>query len=103
MYKFIAIDLDGTLVTDEIALNLYKIFNIPEKSYYKVLGAVSLMNYKNTALVILKDKISKENIDEVLEEWNDFMYHGGDGTRIDSNETVELIDCLLNKIKQDIH
>lgn len=90
-------------VTDEVALNLYKISNIPEKSYYKALGAVSLMDYRKTALAILKDKISKENIDEALEEWNDFMNHGGDGTRIASNETVELIDSLLNEIKQYIY
>ena len=40
-------------MTDEIALEIYKISNIPEKSYYKALGAVSLMNYRKTALAIL--------------------------------------------------
>lgn len=37
-------------VDDELALHYYKISNIPEKSYYKALGAVAVMNYKKTAI-----------------------------------------------------
>lgn len=88
-------------VTDEMALEFYKKSNIPEKSYYKALGAVSLMNYKKTALAILKDKVNKDNIDIVLEEWNDFIQHGGDGNRHNLNETIKLINESLNKIKSD--
>lgn len=87
-------------MTDEIALEIYKISNIPEKSYYKALGAVSLMNYRKTALAILKDKVNKNNINLVLEEWNDFMQNGGDGNRIASNDTVVYIDKELNKISK---
>lgn len=90
-------------VTDEMAMEFYKKSNIPEKSYYKALGAVSLMNYKNTALAILRDKVNKDNIDLVLDELNDFMNHGGDGTRIDSNETVVMINEMLNEIKSDLY
>lgn len=88
-------------VNDEMALDFYKKSNIPEKSYYKALGAVSLMNYKNTALTIFKDKINNNTIDIALEEWNDFINNGGDGNRLDSNETVELIAKMLNEFKQD--
>ena len=86
-------------VTDDMALEFYKKSNIPEKSYYKALGAVSLMNYKNTALAIFNDKINYETIDLALEEWNDFINKGGDGNRLDSNETVELISKKLNEFK----
>lgn len=89
-------------VTDEMALEFYKKSKILEKSYYKALGAVCLMNYRNTALAILKDKINNNNIDEVLDEWNNFMDHGGDGTRIDSNDTVKLIDECLNEINSNL-
>lgn len=89
-------------VTDEMALELYKKSKIPEKSYYKALGAVSLMNYRNTALAILKDKINKDNIDVALDEWNNFMDHGGDGTRIDTNDTVKMIDECLNEINSKL-
>lgn len=84
-------------VDDEMALYFYKISSIPEKSYYKALGAVSIMNYKNTALAILKDKVNKDNIDIVLEEWNDFIDHGGKEDR--GNSTVDMIEKELYKIK----
>lgn len=86
-------------VTDEMAMEFYKKSNISEKSYYKALGAVALMNYKNTALAILRDKVNKNNIDIVLEELNDFIQNGGDGNRINTNETIRLIDENLNDIK----
>ena len=86
-----------------MALDFYKKSNIPEKSYYKALGAVSLMNYKNTALTIFKDKINNNTIDIALEEWNDFINNGGDGNRLDSNETVVLIAKMLNEFKKDAH
>ena len=88
-------------VTDEMALEFYKKSKIPEKSYYKALGAVSLMNYKKTALAILKDKVNKDNIDLVLDEWNDFMKNGGDGNRIASNDTVIYIEKELKNISEN--
>ena len=32
---------------------------------------------------------------------NDFINNGGDGNRLDSNETVVLISKMLNEFKQD--
>ena len=85
-------------VTDEMALEFYKKSNIPEVAYYKTLGVVSIMNYKKTALKILKDKVNKNNIDLVLEEWNDFI---NNKNRKDSTETVKLINKLLLEIKNN--
>lgn len=59
------------------------------------------MNYKNTAFQILKDKVNKENIDLVLEEWNDFIFHNGKDDRKELNDLVKEVDELLNKIKSD--
>jgi len=89
-------------VDDDIALFFYNISNIPEKSYYKALGAVAIMNYKKTAIQILKDKVNENNIDEVLEEWNDFINHGGEEDRKDLNETVILINDLLSEVKSKL-
>lgn len=89
-------------VDDELALHYYNISNIPQKSYYKALGAVSIMNYKNTALQILRDKVSKDNIDEVLEEWNDFISHGDKNDRKDVNALVKEIEKYLYEIKSDL-
>lgn len=88
-------------VNDDLALHYYEISNIPEKSYYKALGAVAVMNYKKTALKILKDKVNKNNINEVLKEWNEFIDHDGKNDRKDSNETVKLIERMLLEIKAD--
>ena len=81
-------------VDDDLALHFYEISEIPEKSYYKALGAVAVMNYKKTALKILKDKVNKKNINEVLEEWNEFIDHDGKNDRKDSNETVKIIERM---------
>jgi len=89
-------------IDDEVAMYYYKISNIPQKSYYKALGAVAIMDYKNTALQILRDKVNKNNIDDVLEEWNNFIEHGGEDDRKDINETVVLISKLLNEIKSEL-
>lgn len=88
-------------VDDDLALHFYKISKIPEKSYYKALGIVSIMNYKNTAYAILKDKVNKNNIDEVLEEWNDFIIHGNKDDRKDVNRLVNEIENYLYEIKSD--
>lgn len=79
-------------VTDEMALEFYKKSTIPEFAYYKAMAAVAVMNYKNTALQIFEDKVNKDNIDVVLEEWNDFIDKKDDRT----NETVDLIESMLN-------
>ena len=89
-------------VTDEMAMEFYKKSNIPEKSYYKALGVVSIMGYKNTAYAIIKDKVNKKNINEVLEEWDDFISHGNKNDRKDLNGLVKEIDELLNEIKSDL-
>lgn len=84
-------------VDDDMALHFYKISNIPEKSYYKALAAVSVKEYKNTALAILNDKVNKDNIDEVLEDWNDFINHKEKNDR--KCPTVDLIEKKLYEIK----
>lgn len=89
-------------VDDELALYFYQISKISEKSYYKALAVVSIMNYKKTAYAIFKDKINKDNIDEVLEEWNDFISHGNKNDRKDVNGLVKEIEDYLYEVKSDI-
>ena len=86
-------------VDDDLALHFYEISNIPEKSYYKALCVVAIMGYKKTAFAILRDKVNKNNIEEVLEEWNDFISHKGKDDRKDATELVNKIDKILNEMK----
>ena len=88
-------------VDDDLALHYYKISNIPEKSYYKALGVVSIMNYRKTAFAILNDKVNKNNIDEVLDEWNYFIFHDGKGDRKDINPLVKEIEEKIKNIKNN--
>ena len=89
-------------VDDDLALHFYKISKIPEKSYYKALGVVSIMNYQKTAYAILKDKVNKNNIDNVLEEWKDFISHGDKNDRKDVNNLVNEVEKYLYEIKSDL-
>lgn len=84
-------------VTDEMALDFYRKSNIPEKSYYKAMGAVSLMGYDKTAKQILNDKVNKDNIDTVLDEWNNFIKRDD---RDNMNKTIIFIDNKLNEISK---
>lgn len=59
-------------ITDELALELYYKSNFPEKTYYKALAGVVIRSLTVTADQIIRDKISKDNIDEVLSEYEDF-------------------------------
>ena len=44
-------------------------------------------------------KVNKNNIDVVLEEWNDFICHGGKFTMEEQNELVKEINQILINIK----
>ena len=57
------------------------------------------MNYEKTAKAILRDKVNEENIDIVLDEWNNFIEHGGQNDRKDLTGLVKEIDDKLNELK----
>lgn len=59
-------------ITDELAMHLYKVSDIPEKSYYKALAGLAIRGCINTCKLLIKDRINKDNIDIVLSEINDF-------------------------------
>ncbi len=86
-------------ITDEMAFEFYKKSNIPELSYYTALAAVSVMNYRNTAIQMFRDKVNEENINIVLEEWNYFM---SKGDRSKANETVKMINDYLLEVKSEL-
>lgn len=85
-------------MTDDMALEFYKISTIPEVAYYRTLPVVTVMGYEKTANQILKDKINKNNIDEVLEEWKEFM---GKNNRRNANKLVDDIENKLYEIKNN--
>ena len=59
------------------------------------------MNYEKTAMQIIKDKVNKNNIDLVLEEWNNFIEHGKQEDRMNVNELISVVENKLNEIKNN--
>lgn len=88
------------IVTDEMAMDLYKKSNLPEKSYYKSLAGCAIRGHKNTCLQIIKDRVNKDNIDLVLSEWNDFHRHGHCNENGNIDVDKEIFN-ILNDIKKD--
>ena len=83
-------------VTDEMALMFYEKSTIPSEAYPKALGGVAIMNYYNTAIKIFNDKVTNENIDYFLNEWEDFM---SKKDRKNCNDTVRIIEQKLKDFK----
>lgn len=85
-------------VTDEMAMEFYKKSTIPEKTYYKAMVGCAIRGYMNTAVQILNDKVNGENIDLVLEEFEDFCKNKENG-KFNVNElgpnTSKIYELLL--------
>ena len=77
--------LNPQKITDEMAMDLYKKSNIPEKTYYKAMVGLAIRGHMNTAIQILKDKVNNKNIDIALEEFKDFCTNKETGV-FDENE-----------------
>lgn len=60
-------------ITDELALELYKKSDMPEKTYFKTIAGYCVRGHINAAKQIVKDKINIENIDLAIDEFNDFF------------------------------
>ncbi len=87
-------------VSDELTMELYKKSNMPLETYFETIAALAVRGCYNTALQIIKDKVTLDNIDKALEEYNNFLkpWH-----KDHMNEEVydQVLD-VLNEIKSDI-
>lgn len=90
-------------ITDEMAMELYKKSNLPEKSYFKAMCGVARRGHMNTAMQIFNDKINKKNIDIALKEFEDFCKPSDSDSWIDNGndlgENIKKIHEMLLKIK----
>lgn len=89
-------------MTDEIAMELYKKTNLPEKSFYKSFAGCAVRGYENTTMQIIKDKVNKENIDEAISEFEDFVkpgyYWDKQGDEILINKVRKHLEDIKNEI-----
>ena len=90
-------------ITDDIAMSLYKKSNIPEKSYFKAMAGCAIRGYEKTYLEIMKDKVTKENIDLVIDEINNFITpQRSSGTAENGKRLYNDMLNYLNEIKSNL-
>lgn len=82
-------------IDDNYATELYEKSDLPEEVYFKTIAGCAARGYINTAKKIIRDKITKENIDQVIAEYNEFV---GRYAKVDNNG-VGIIRTILNSIK----
>lgn len=84
------------VITDEMALELYRKSDLPHNSYFKSLAGCIIRGYRNTCKEIIKDKVNENNLEFCLEEIRDFI-------RPDkAEENKQLYNEILLLIKTEI-
>lgn len=63
-------------MTDELAMELYKKSAMPELTYYKTMAAMAMKGFKEPCLQLIRDRVTKENVDLVISEYEDFNRPG---------------------------
>lgn len=93
------------LVTDDLAMELYKKSNLPEKSYYKAMAGCAVRGYINTASKIFDDKVNKNNVMLVKKDYEDFCkskneedfnpeIHLNSDTKLIYDKIIALLDTI---------
>lgn len=90
------------LVTDDVAMDLYLKAELPEESFFKALAGCALRGHINTARRIIKDKVNKDNIIDVVNVFEDFCH--ADGEEFDESKlekaTLDVYHELLELKKE---
>lgn len=60
-------------VTDDMAMELYRKSELPEKSYFKAMAGCAVRGYLSTAIKILEDKVNSDNVEIAISEFEDFI------------------------------
>lgn len=89
------------IIDDDLALYLYEKSNLPEESYYKSLAGLMIRGYYNTSLRLIRDRINKNNVKDVLEEINNFYVPGSDDKRANMDVYNSILD-ILKEIDSDL-
>ena len=81
--------------TDELTMELYKKSNMPLKTYFETIAALAIRGCYDTALEIIKDKVDMNNIDEVIDEYTNFIKPWHEG-----HINQEIYDSVLEVLKE---
>lgn len=88
-------------IDDDLALYLYENSNLPDESYYKALAGLMIRGHYNTSLRLIRDRINKSNVKDVLDEINNFYVPSEDDKRANLEVYNSVID-ILKEIDSDL-
>ena len=86
--------------SEELTLELYKESNMPEKAYFKTLAALSMKGIYDTSIEIIRDKVNKENINKVIEIYENF-YNSVEIKDINEKNYNKILE-VLKEIQSDL-
>lgn len=66
-------------VTEDMVMEYYRKSDLPIKTYYQCIVVMLYRNYMNVAKKIIEDKVSKDNIDECISEFERMISDKHDG------------------------
>lgn len=84
-------------IDDDFAMELYKVSALPEESYFIAMTVCAICGYIKTALKVLEDKVTKENVDIAIYELENFCKRREEEFKIDCSKIPEII-LLKNKL-----
>lgn len=76
------------VITDDLCVELYKISQLPEKTYFHVLAILAGKGFRKTCEMILRDKVRENNISLYLSEYLEFAFYHGNGIYDEVLETL---------------
>ena len=89
-------------ITEDMVIDIYKKSNLPTKTYYQCIYCLLFRKYVDASKYIIKDIVNKNNIEEVIKEYEEFASRtNGNTTGIfDYNklfpEAKEIYNILLS-------
>lgn len=87
-------------IDDEKATELYLKSKLPENSYFKAMAGCAVMGHINTAKKVFEDKVTNENIDFAISEFEDFC-KPKNGLGKYASEIYQMLIDFKNNLKQE--
>jgi len=95
-------------ITEQMVIDIYKKSTLPEKTYYQCLVTLLYRNYVNAVIYIIKDRINKNNVQNAIAEFENYILNKNNGTKNKFdyekdlwNDDVKKVYNMLKKIEKE--
>lgn len=96
------------IITEQMVIDIYKKSTLPEKTYYQCLVTLLYRNYVNAVVYIIKDRINKNNVQNAIAEFENYISNKSNGTKNKFNYEKDLwnddakrVYNILKKIEKE--